>query len=1082
MSLPTLVPTATMKLSALLLLSASLVLAQSQTSSEPDARRAAGQLRLADPENEAAQARTAAARRLAAANRSASANLRPVHSNSAPLAVTSAVASTPAQFSTGMAARLVIGQPRFAAQRSETTQTLLGAAQGIAFANGTLVVADSNRQGAFPNNHRVMIFDNIASQIPAPHDEIVQNGTPCPICFGYAPGTKPPGGPVWPGATSVQGQPDFVSYLPNQSTILNAAPTDKTMRFPIAVAYNGTMMAVADADNNRVLVWKTLPLTNNQAPDFVVGQPDFASFKSGTYGLYGYAHGHSSSISLRAPSGVFLDANNGLWVADTGNDRVLFYGPITQNGQAATVVLGQSNFDLDAQSLYSLKTTANSLFAPVSVSSDGQHLFVADNYQNRVLIWNSIPTSNGQAADVVVGQKTFTANNSNTLSATVDAKGVTVYSSDLCAFNGSDTVTETGVTLYKYPNMCAGTLSAPMSAISDGTRLFIADAGNDRVLVFDKIPTENGAAANAILGQVNEFVNNTSDSNSPDLTASAATFKAPNSLAWDGGNLYVADTFNRRVVVYTPGDFQLPVAAVRNAASPFVYAEGRVTIGGTPEDNDTLTVTIGKNDVLDSTGAEIKAAYTFAESASNTIADIVTGLAKAINSSNNGAGDPYVFAVPNSEVFALILKSKLIDLDGNKITLAVSTSLTTPKTTLTASGTTLTGGQNSALMAPFALVRVSGGTGQVIANLDATKLPPVQPLNKPLPFSLGGVEFFVDGIRCPMVAVTRNAFVAQIPIELAFAMEPETTPPDPNSTVNVTDTIRFPRTASGVMRVTNSDGSVLVSSAIHIPVIQQNPSLFYDPTSQPNPGVAFHSSSQATATISIDGSIQGGDQATIKIRDRAYTFTVRPSDALVAIREALIAMINASDPEVQASASGPFARIRLKANVPGPIGNGIPIATSVSSSATASSGSTTPASAKLIVTAFNSELCCANVAGAPVTTDNPAIPGETISMYGSGLGPLKDTGDFVGMINGQPFQGSPTNNVTDNGFVAGLVGGKTANILFAGLKVGYVGIYQIDMELNSSLPTDPKTSVTISQLFQVSNIVSIPVVAVTPAN
>jgi uncharacterized protein (TIGR03437 family) len=420
------------------------------------------------------------------------------------------------------------------------------------------------------------------------------------------------------------------------------------------------------------------------------------------------------------------------------------------------------------------------------------------------------------------------------------------------------------------------------------------------------------------------------------------------------------------------------------------------------------------------------------------------------------------------------------------VTVATSTSATSSRTTLTASGTTLTGGQDAAMMAPFALVRISGGLNQNIVNLDASQLPPVQPLNKPLPTSLGGVEFYVDGIKCPLIAVTPTSFVAQMPIELAFALEPETTVPDPSTTVNVTDTLRYPRTASGVVRVTNPDGSVQVSSALHIPIIQQNPAIFYNPTMQPNPGVAFHSSSQATATVSVDGSIQGGDQASLYIRDRVYTYTVQPSDALVTVRDALIAMVNASDPEVVASPSGPFARIRLQAFLPGPMGNGVPVSTAVASSIITTAATSTAVAvyeaAKIILTAFNSQLCCANIAGAPVTTANPAVPGETISVYASGLGRLQDTSDFVAMIDGQPFNGSATNNVTDNGFVAALVGGKTANVLFSGLKVGYVGIYQLDLELNSGLTTDPKTTLTISQLYQTSNIVSIPVVSTAPLN
>jgi uncharacterized protein (TIGR03437 family) len=63
-----------------------------------------------------------------------------------------------------------------------------------------------------------------------------------------------------------------------------------------------------------------------------------------------------------------------------------------------------------------------------------------------------------------------------------------------------------------------------------------------------------------------------------------------------------------------------------------------------------------------------------------------------------------------------------------------------------------------------------------------------------------------------------------------------------------------------------------------------------------------------------------------------------------------------------------------------------------------------------------------------------------------------------------------------------MIGGKTANVLFSGLKPGYVGLYELDLELNTSLTTDPQTTLTISQLYQVSNIVTIPVVNPAPVN
>lgn len=59
----------------------------------------------------------------------------------------------------------------------------------------------------------------------------------------------------------------------------------------------------------------------------------------------------------------------------------------TTSGQAATYVLGQTNTTNS-----SAGTTASTLSRPNSVYSDGTTLFVADSANNRVLVWNSMPT------------------------------------------------------------------------------------------------------------------------------------------------------------------------------------------------------------------------------------------------------------------------------------------------------------------------------------------------------------------------------------------------------------------------------------------------------------------------------------------------------------------------------------------------------------------------------------------------------------------------------------------------------------------------------------------------------------------
>ena len=80
----------------------------------------------------------------------------------------------------------------------------------------------------------------------------------------------------------------------------------------------------------------------------------------------------------------------------------------TQNGQPANLVLGKPNFttfvETDLTQGDPTSATAANLLNPVSVTSDGIRLYVSDLAHNRVLIWNSIPTQNGQPADIALGQ------------------------------------------------------------------------------------------------------------------------------------------------------------------------------------------------------------------------------------------------------------------------------------------------------------------------------------------------------------------------------------------------------------------------------------------------------------------------------------------------------------------------------------------------------------------------------------------------------------------------------------------------------------------------------------------------------
>ena len=155
-------------------------------------------------------------------------------------------------FNTGQAARLVIGQKNFTLGDFGATNQLIGSPAGLALSNGVLWVVDANRLGSTPNNNRVLRFSD-ANTYPAPNDRPDVSGSTCGACRGVA--------------SLVLGQPDFVTT--------NTSLSANGMRSPSGVATDGKVLVVSDTDNNRILIWNSLPKANGQPADVVIGQPDF---------------------------------------------------------------------------------------------------------------------------------------------------------------------------------------------------------------------------------------------------------------------------------------------------------------------------------------------------------------------------------------------------------------------------------------------------------------------------------------------------------------------------------------------------------------------------------------------------------------------------------------------------------------------------------------------------------------------------------------------------------------------------------------------------------------------------------------
>jgi len=150
-----------------------------------------------------------------------------------------------------------------------------------------------------------------------------------------------------------------------------------TLLYPSGIWSDGERLIIADAWNHRVLIWHRFPTHNGQPADVVLGQPDFLANAPNVSGI-----GHAPSAqSLNWPYGVTSDGQS-LWVADTGNRRVLYYAHIPQKSfAAADHVIGKASFedrDYDPQDAiwpYSVK-----------ISPEGA-MAITDTQYYRVLLW-----------------------------------------------------------------------------------------------------------------------------------------------------------------------------------------------------------------------------------------------------------------------------------------------------------------------------------------------------------------------------------------------------------------------------------------------------------------------------------------------------------------------------------------------------------------------------------------------------------------------------------------------------------------------------------------------------------------------
>jgi uncharacterized protein (TIGR03437 family) len=469
----------------------------------------------------------------------------------------------------------VYGQPSFNVSTAGVSSSTLNKPRAVAFdSRGNLWVSDSG-------NHRVVRFSaGVLDSTTSPaadtvigQSDLLSNRSNAGGSGASASGFDTPAGVVFdsqdnlyvadlnnarvlkfsaplgpsnqsPAASGVWGQPNFQTRGVGQASASTlAGPTG------VAVDAGGNLYVAAPADH-RVLVFSAATSTGAAAKN-VLGQSDFTSTTANTN-----VSPKASANTLAGPRDVKVDPSGVVFVADSGNNRVLSF---PQGSKSATQVWGQADLVANAPNQLKPASISTPIKMAIDYSSAPYALYVSDFANNRVVAWrDSVRFRNGDPADFVIGQPDLFTGAPN-----VDTRGSQSPSRTSLSSPG-------GIAVNPY----------------DGT-LYVADSGNNRVLRYPRPVNQSGRITpDAVIGQV-DF------NSSASALVNASSLRLPSNVALGpDGNIFVADTGNNRVL-------EFPAGSGTGASAIRVYGQPNSTSSTTPAQSAAQTLTMPRGLFVD---------------------------------------------------------------------------------------------------------------------------------------------------------------------------------------------------------------------------------------------------------------------------------------------------------------------------------------------------------------------------------------------------------------------------------------------------------------------------------------------------